>query len=152
MKKRYHLSTKSFMKLCVTTFLFSLIQSEFAGAASSDWIIPEILNLVPERVFLPAPFESNKDVEILITGKVMNSCFRVGSATAQVDSEHKRIYVNNQVYFYESGWCLQVIKNYVHTINLGTLLPGKYQILTWDNQGQEHDLGGLSVYLSEEMQ
>ncbi|MEO7164727.1 MAG: hypothetical protein ABI041_17530 [Bdellovibrionia bacterium] len=136
--------------LFVIIVLLGLSRIEVAGAASGNWPKPEILNLVPEKVFIPTPFDSNKDVEILITGKFMNSCFRAGKATAQVDSERKIIYVNNQVYFYESSWCLQVIQSYFHTINLGPLSPGDYQIVTWDNQGLEHVFGRFSVFLAQE--
>ena len=134
--------------LFIAMGLLGLSQLGFADTFS-DWLEPEILNLVPEKVFVPMPSNSNKDVKISISGKFMNSCFRAGPAMAQVDFDRKIIYIDNQVYFYENRCCLQVIKNYVHTINLGTLSPGDYQIVSWDNQGQEQLLGGLSVLLAE---
>jgi len=148
--KRVSLLISRFCKVTVVSVLSGLILSTFVEA-STDWIRPEVLNIVPENFFVPTPFDSSKDVEILISGNFMNSCFRAGPASAQVDAQNKRIYLSNQVYFYESSWCLQVIKRYAHTIHLGALLPGRYEVITWDNHGQEHLLGGLSVYLSSEL-
>jgi len=134
--------------LFVVTVLLGLIHTEFA-AASGNWLRPEVLNVVPDRVFISTPFDSNEDVEIFIGGQFLNSCFRAGRATAQIDSDRKIIYINNEVYFYESSWCLQVVKSYVHTLHLGFLSPGTYQIISWDNRGQERVFGELSVFLAE---
>jgi hypothetical protein len=125
----------------MNTLFLSLLLVSFTGLPSAQAIedppLPQLVNLVPQEVFVPSGFDSNDLTEIVVAGSYINTCFKQGPTVVKVDEAKMKITVQNQAYLYESCWCLQVIVPFQETVKIGTLKPGSYGISFLDASGKE---------------
>ena len=90
-------------------------------AGFADHQIPEVVNLIPDEIFIPPGFDNNDHAQVVVSGVFMNSCYKVAPPKSRVDFSRNKIIIENQVYYYPGGWCLQVLVPYSQTIELGVL-------------------------------
>jgi hypothetical protein len=110
--------------------------------------LPELVTVAPHDVFAPQGFDNNDSAQVTIAGDMLNTCFKAGPATAEVDQVRKTILIRNRAYFYSSCWCLYVLVPYVKTIDLGVLPVGTYKILFEQENGKLQRKGIMPVALS----
>jgi hypothetical protein len=128
--------------------LTSLISSSAFSDFAPVTFKPESTRLIPQNTFLPSGFDDNDNVQLVVSGYLPNTCYKAGVATAQVDQKEKKIYIQNTAYIYGGSWCAPVTVPYMHTVNLGFVPAGRYQILIQDQQNKSHDQGFLNVAVS----
>lgn len=80
------------------------------------------------KIYVPAGFDSNDQVEIVGEGLFRNSCYRPAETSIEVDHDRKIIKVGPAAYEY-SGLCLQVVLPFDRVMNVGMLKPGTYEIV-----------------------
>jgi hypothetical protein len=110
---------------------------------------PQSILLIPRNTFIPSGFDDNDNVELIVSGYLPNTCYRAGSATVQVDQKRKKIFLQNTAFFYSDCWCAQVTVPYMHTVNLGILNAGQYQVYAQDGMNQPQVQGQLNVVESK---
>ncbi len=106
----------------------SIFQNTSYGEFMDDKQPPKVFLMPPEQIYSPPGFDSNDNVQLVITGYLPSTCFRVGATTAEVDHSTKTITVHNNAYFYSHSWCATVQIPFIKTIDLGLLQPGEYKV------------------------
>ena len=129
--------------------VLSILISSSAFSDASPFLKPEAVRLIPENTFIPSEFDDNDNVQLVISGHLPNICYKAGSASVQVDQLEKKIYIENSAYIYRSGLCAPVLVPYLHTINLGIVQAGHYQVLVRDQKDELQDQGILNVAASK---
>ena len=85
--------------------------------------------LVPvENVFIPAGFDSNDPVEVVITGFLPNLCHKSPKAEVEVSSALVKINVESFYYPDSKDECAEMAVPFVEVVSLGILRPGGYQV------------------------
>lgn len=118
-----------------------------SGSAFSDTIEykPQLVRLIPQDTFIPPGFDDNDSSQIMIAGNFPNTCYRAVPPTYEVDLAKKKILITNNAHLYPGCWCAPVQVPYLHTINLGILPVGQYEVLEQDNKNTLHAKGSLEV-------
>jgi len=98
----------------------------FAVLASAD-SDPVMTGINFNRAYVPNGFDSNDQVEIVGAGIFSNSCYRYAETKVDVDQVDKTITLTPSAYMY-TGYCLQVLMPFDHSINLGLLKEGTYKV------------------------
>jgi hypothetical protein len=98
------------------------------AAARADATAPEKIRIAPDKVFAPTGFDDNDNAQIVLSGAYPNTCYKVGQVSAAVDELTRKIRVRNEVYHYDSSWCLMVMVPWSQTVNLGTVPSGDYEV------------------------
>lgn len=118
-----------------------------SASAYSDSIEykPQLVRLIPQDTFIPPGFDDNDVSQIVLSGNLPNTCYRAATPTYQVDTVQKKIIIQNYAYLYPGCWCNQVLVPYTHTLNLGILPKGEYQVLLQDHKDVLQPKGTLSI-------
>ena len=116
-----------------TVFLFLAVVSLISHLGYADFLDdnpnePKTFLMPPERVYSPPGFDSNDNVQLVITGHLPSTCFRMGATTAEVDHSTKTITIHNQAYYYAHSWCATVLVPFIKTIEVGILEAGEYKV------------------------
>jgi hypothetical protein len=138
------------MKIGLNWMALALLGVSQSSPASAQIKFPpptQVL-IVPERTFIPPGFDDNDQSQIVVSGNLINTCYRIGPTTAKVDPISKTISIAQTAYFFEGSWCLQVLVPYVEIIDLGLLPAGNYRIFSTDQHGKEHPGGKLPIAVS----
>lgn len=93
-----------------------------------------ILTTVPvENVFVPAGFDSNDTVEVVVNGLLPNLCHK--APQSKVEFVGKKINIKVEALRYEPSnpFCPPVVVPFTETINLGVLDKGLYDITVNNN-------------------
>lgn len=102
----------------------------FQAAIAQQTAQPIALQAKIGEVFVPYGFDDNDNVELTIHGHFPNSCYRTGTAIAQVDDEAMEITIQAKSYFYpQSEECIEMVNPFTQVIHLGTLSAGSYKIV-----------------------
>lgn len=133
-------STINLKKLIVLGILFS--SGSYADQIN---ISPQSVRLMPGKIFLPSGFDNNDNVQIVVSGYLPNTCYKAGNATVRVDENGKKIFVQNTAYVYAGCWCAEMTIPYVHTVNVGILPKGHYQVLVQDQKDNFHEQGAMNI-------
>jgi len=137
------------MKKSILALVLCFLFQSAVTQAAPDPHYPHLINMVPQKTFIPPGFDSNDRAEVVISGYYPSTCYKQGPTSARVDEAQKKIIVTHQAYIYESCWCLQVIVPYQETVQLGILKPGAYQVVALDAEGAEHVAGSLPVAVAK---
>lgn len=88
--------------------------------------------LVPapiDKVFVPTGFDDNDKIEVVLHGTFVNSCYKMGPATATLNSATKKIVINAEAYFYSGAACQQMTVSFIKTVEIrGAIAAGSYQV------------------------
>lgn len=80
-----------------------------------------------DHVFSPAGFDSNDNVELVVTGFLPNLCYKAPKSSVEVKNGKIEVSVTAMKKI-GLGFCPAVILPYIEYINVGVLDKGKYQI------------------------
>jgi len=121
--------------------LFTLLISSVVFAKR-----PIEMNAPVTHVFIPKGFDSNDNVEIMVSGYLPNVCYKVASASAKV--VNKNIIVDVKMFNYQSSdkICAQMIVPYLMQVHVGLLDRGEYKINVTNS---ESPMGLKSLKVSE---
>lgn len=103
-------------------------------AAATSWSCLTLANtvLVPapiDKVYVPNGFDDNDKVEVVVHGKFVSSCYKMGPATATVNVAAKKIVISAEAYFYSGAACQQMTVPFIKTVELrGPIPAGSYQV------------------------
>lgn len=106
---------------------------------------PELIGVSSEHVFVPTGFDDNDNAQIVVSGNLPNSCYRVADPLVKVSHRQKKVYVKPQAYVYPGAWCLQVLVPFTQTLNLGVLNASAYEVVEVGPQDQQSSHGKMSI-------
>ncbi|MBC7396859.1 MAG: hypothetical protein H7333_05395 [Bdellovibrionales bacterium] len=120
------------MKNLILASLFILASAPLTSKADEGY---KLGTYKPEIVFSPKAFDTNDNAQVVLYGKFIDVCHKVGPAKFKVDQEKKRIYIDNQVY--SRALCIEMYVNIPYTVvvDLGTLPEGKYDVYASNGTG-----------------
>lgn len=111
---------KTLKKLLVT----AVAVSSMIASASTP-----VEKLVPvDHVYLPSGFDSNDNVEIVVTGFLPNLCHKSPSSKVIVDGSEVKIEVSSLYYHSSNPYCPEMVVPFTETITLGLMDKGNYEI------------------------
>ena len=108
--------------------------SKMALVAGCLWSGLSLANgvLVPapvDKVFVPTGFDDNDKIEVVVHGKFVSSCYKMGPATASFDAATKKIVINAEAYYYAGATCQQMTVPFIKTVEVrGAIASGNYKI------------------------
>jgi hypothetical protein len=82
---------------------------------------------------------------VVVAGTFTSSCFKAGSASADVNPLTKTIQITQKAYVLESSWCLQMLVPYSSVVDVGILPPGDYQVQVVSDLAAPKTLENLSI-------
>jgi len=94
---------------------------------------PVVLDAPVDAIFVPSGFDDNDNVEVVIHGTFPDGCYRVGSASAEVDEEKRRITVSATSVLDPDEYCVQSLTPFIQAVPLGLLKQGNYQVVYANN-------------------
>lgn len=139
-------SCKFFPVLFLALNFFGISQGKL------DSLSPSKINHLPTALYIPTGFDDNDNSQVTISGQYPNSCYQVGPSRVRVNTDKKSVFVEDQVYKFSKGPCLQMLVDYVKTIDLGLLEKGKYQLFfrsqpgSWSKMNDELDVKESNIH------
>ncbi len=109
-----------------------------------------IIKDMPEAAFAPPGFDSNDHSQVVLAGTFMNTCYKAGPASADVDPLTNTIQVTQKAYYLDSSWCMQMLVPYTTTVDVGILPPGNYTVKLVGEQKQEKAMETLSIAMAND--
>lgn len=100
-----------------------------------------------DKVFVPAGFVDNDNVEIIISGQLRDTCYQPGEAKYKIDEKKKIIFLEATVlnYTHERITCLEVLTPFVFKIGVGILNAGNYKIILKSPKISERKIFELEI-------
>ena len=127
-------------------FLSILFMSFFAQMGfTAEPNKPELVGVASEHVFIPSGFDDNDNAQIVISGNLPNSCYRVADPVMKVNHRQKKVYIKPQAYVYPSSWCLQMLVPFTQTLNLGVLNASSYEVIEVGPRDHQNSQGKMSI-------
>jgi len=80
------------------------------------------------KAFIPIGFDDNDHTQVVVSGILPDTCYRLGSYNVKIDESKQVVYVQ-QMANVRLGPCLDVIIPFSETINVGTLKEGNYSVV-----------------------
>lgn len=124
------------------TFIFSLILNSFSlqGQAIADENVGKELHVPVTHVFAPQGFDSNDNIQIVLSGYLPNFCYKTVRKKVKINQEKKEINIEVHSIYQQprTGFCVEVIIPFLEVISLGSLNVGDYQITI--NENSDHFL------------
>lgn len=120
------------MSTCASVALIFSSATLIGSAAHAEPGQPEIVAAPVEQVFVPFGFDSNDNVEVIVHGNFVNSCFKVGPAKGSVDYATSTITVEASSYFYPASECAKIVVPFEQSVSLGIVHPGTYRVVVKD--------------------
>ena len=88
-----------------------------------------IVKMVPvDHAFIPAGFDSNDNVEVVVTGYLPNLCHKAPSAKVELDGNKVDIKVSSLYYHESNPFCPEMVVPFTKTVQLGVMDKGNYEI------------------------
>jgi len=78
---------------------------------------PRIVQIMPSYVFVPTGFDDNDNVEIVVEGKLKNTCQKFYRAQGFIENNQLILQVMIKEFFGKK--CLNIESDFVETINIG---------------------------------
>jgi len=111
--------------------LLSVVSTTLLAVCSSAALAagPILVEAPVDRIFVPLGFDDNDKVEVVISGKFSNSCYKTGPAEAFVNPLSNKIEIRAEAYYYPNAVCMQMITPFIKSIELkGQLDAGSYDV------------------------
>ncbi len=93
------------------------------------------------KAYIPIGFDENDNAQVVTTGFLPNTCYRMGPYDANVDTTISRVFLRQEVNVFP-GFCGQIIIPFMQVVNLGPVPAGNYTV--WDTSNAKL-LGQLPV-------
>jgi hypothetical protein len=125
----------------------ALISLNAPNAASAAQFIqpPKLISIQSEYIFAPPGFDNNDNAQIVIYGQLPSTCYKTVQPAVRVDHESHRIYFSAMAYAYTGCFCLEVMTPFSHTVDLGIMSAGAYQIFEVDGDEKSALRGVLPI-------
>lgn len=111
----------------------TVFKSIIIVASFWSWIAtagtPELMPAPVEKVFAPAGFDSNDNVEIVVTGHLPNLCHKSPQASATVEGMTVKVEIKALYYSEENPFCPEMVVPFVQKVSLGVMPEGDYRIV-----------------------
>lgn len=123
---------KNPLKTPLMLFLLAVASTANPIRAVADDLpfLPVLINLPPERVFVPRSFDDNDNSQITVTGTFVSTCFRVAPPSIEVNDSARTIRIRARAFYYaQSTLCQRMLVPYVQPIDLGVLRALDYKIV-----------------------
>jgi len=98
----------------------------FSVCAMATSLLPRMERVSAQVSYVPAGFDSNDRVQLMVEGSFRDSCLRVGPYTKVVSAG--RITLHLSAYRYDTG-CMDVMVPFSQSIDVGILPHGNYLIV-----------------------
>ena len=105
----------SFLSLLTTSLLF-------AG-------VPVLKQVPVNHIYTPKGFDSNDNIEIVITGTLPNLCHKAPKAFVKRDGKNINITVKSLYYQSDNPYCPEMIVPFKKVVDLGPMDKGKFNII-----------------------
>jgi hypothetical protein len=122
----------------------SALISQF-GFAEVPNPFPRLVSMPAQYIFAPPGFDNNDNAQIVIYGQLPSTCYKAANPAVRVDPNTHRIYVSVVAYAYSGCFCLEVMTPFTHTVDLGILPAGNYQIYEADANGASSPRGMMPI-------
>lgn len=119
------------------SFSLALLSLALCSATFAD---AQDVVIAPSDIHIPQGFDSNdKNVAILLTGVLPNSCIQQPTGHAKVIGQ--KITVDIEAKEFSDLVCIQMLVPYLVTVPLGQLKPGSYNVVV--NEGKDSEKDGV---------
>jgi hypothetical protein len=125
--------------------LASMVFTSFTALAAQSIQPPKLISIQSEYIFAPPGFDNNDNAQIVIYGQLPSTCYKTVKPAVRVDHGSHRIYVSAMAYAYTGCFCLEVMTPFSHTVDLGIMSAGAYQIYEVDGNGKSALRGMLPI-------
>lgn len=115
------------MKAWMHIFAGSVGLLTTATALNADIVRPALVPAPVEKIFVPLGFDDNDDIEIVVHGHFINTCYKTGPISATVDHASNVVTIDAQAYHYQGG-CAQVLVPFVQSVKIGMVNKGEFKI------------------------
>lgn len=105
-------------------FLILLIITSFNIYATESVVVPA------QNLYTPQGFDTNDETQVVVSGYLPSYCYKEASHQTTIDKQKKEINIQINAKYEDDELCPQSTKNFLKTINLGSLEPGEYRIRT----------------------
>jgi hypothetical protein len=107
--------------------MISLAVAGMSGLALAE--NPVLVQAPVEKVFVPAGFDDNDKVEVIVHGHFNSSCYKMGPVSATVNETSKKVTLNAQAFYYAGATCVQMVTPFIKSVELDRhLTSGSYTI------------------------
>lgn len=86
------------------------------------------------KMYVPAGFDNNDEVEVILSGVLANSCHTLGDVHFKIDNDTKAIRIWAKELVKQDTFCLEVMTHYAETVKLGNLEVGTYTVEIVDDE------------------
>lgn len=115
----------------ISSFLLGALA--FGGVAAYAVTTEPLLVKIPIRkAYIPVGFDSNDRAEVVITGILPDSCYKMGPSRAIVDADKQIVAVEQTAYLFE-GYCTDMIIPFVQVVQVGMLPKGSFAVTDISN-------------------
>ncbi len=119
--------------------LMSVAVAGMSGVALAD--NPVLVPAPVEKVFVPAGFDDNDKVEVIVHGHFNSSCYKMGPVSASIDEATKKLTLKAQAFYYAGSTCIQMITPFIKSVELDRhLASGSYSIAVADRPDVESSM------------
>lgn len=102
---------------------------------------PVLVEAPIDKVFVPAGFDDNDKVEVVLHGHFNSSCYKMGPVSAVVDEANKKVTLNAQAFYYAGATCIQMVTSFIKSVELDRhLTSGTYTIAVAGRPNAESSL------------
>jgi hypothetical protein len=110
-----------------------------ANVAMADG--PVLVTAPVEKVFVPAGFDDNDKVEVVVHGHFNSSCYKMGPVSAAIDEANKKVTITAQAFYYSGATCVQMITPFIKSVEMDRrLASGSYTISVADRPSVESSM------------
>lgn len=88
---------------------------------------PTLQNVALQKSYVPIGFDDNDRVQLTVTGIFPSTCYKVGTAGADVNEKRRTIRIWQTAYFY-NGICLGIFVPFTQVVNVGIIEMGQYDL------------------------
>lgn len=113
--------------------------------AGVDSQLLKLVSVTPENAFVPPGFNNRENAQVVLTGELVNTCFKIGPTAVSIDSANKKVFLTQQAYFFNGCFCADIVTPYVQTVNLGVLPAGNFQVLVLNGNHQFVEKAALPI-------
>ncbi|MFL5815044.1 MAG: hypothetical protein ACJ763_15820 [Bdellovibrionia bacterium] len=130
----------------MSTVLASISLNAPSTASAAQTIQPpKLISIQSDYIFAPPGFDNNDNAQIVISGLLPSTCYKTVQPAVRVDHSSHRIYISAMAYVYTGCFCLAVMTPFSHTVDLGVMSAGAYQIFEVNGDGKNTPRGALPI-------
>jgi hypothetical protein len=132
------------------TVLYGIFSMAIAQAAPMiEALQPELVDVMPDRIFAPMGFDDNDNAQIVLDGEFPNISYRAGPVEKRIDTVNHKIYIRPKAYYYTLDLYLEVRTPYLIPVDLGPLPAGHYDVIVESPEGKIRNLANFPVVVAK---